>query len=208
MDRNDATQLLLEHAGIVEGQRMTDGILGMLRPYHGLIERNFHEVISSIYHLYGDLGSAAVSNNIVRSILVILNTLREWGISPTGMLRTNRLIDNDSLIRLGNWYSVVEATTLRYLSRSSHARAMYMYLGYLAGYDVVDTIAEEAVRAAIADSFGLGEDYQLVALAVCAKYPQVGRSFGKLVAQLDSVTPVGDLKNALAVYLNKYPEST
>jgi len=206
MDKYDATQMLLDHAGITEGPRMEDGILGTLRPYNGLIERNFHEVVNSIYYLQGDLGSTTVQNDVIRSIMVILTTMREWGMSPTSMLRRNRLIDEESLLRLGNWYSVIEDATLRYLSRSGHGRALYRYLEYLTAYNGVDAIAEEAASGAITDSFGQSEDYQLIAIAVCVKYPQVGRHFGDQVAQLNAVTPAGDLKNAISVYLQQFPE--
>jgi hypothetical protein len=204
MDKFDATQLLLDHAGITEGPRMEDGIIGALRPYQGLIERNLVEVLNCIFYLKDDLATEKVNNDTIRSVLVILRTMREWGMSPTGMLRSNRLINNDSFVKLEIWYNIIETTILRYLSRTSHAIALSRYLEYLAGYDQKDAIAEDAVCAAIADSFNSSEEYQLTSLAVCVKYPQVGYRFGDQVAQLNLVTPAGDLKSVIAEYLKYF----
>lgn len=206
MQSDDFLQLLMTHAGQSEGERLADGILGMLRPYNGIIERNIHEVVNCLYRLHGELRAEFVRNDIIRSSMSILITMRNWAMLPTSMLRSNQLIDDSSLIRLGNWYDVIETATIRYMSSSNHARALYKYMEYLVGYDAIDVIADDAVSSAVSESFALGEDYQIVPLSLCVKYPQIGRQFRSEVARRFSTVSDDELRTLMVNFLDQISE--
>lgn len=193
----------MNHAGLVEGPRLTDGLLGMLRPYQGIREQNLHEVIGCIFSLKADLQGDAVDRGIVLAFMTISTTIKEWGTHPRSMLRRNHILDDAALKRLEAWSLIIDTACIRYLSKLSDAVALYHYLEYLATYDATGQLNASATEAAIHDAFSQDDDYKLAATQVCLKYPAIGGQFRATAASLIPLTQPGELRNRLAELANR-----
>ena len=109
-----ARELLLFHSGThpcVDDVRWEQGFLGMLRPYRGLREENFHSVMACLRALADDLQGDTIDRAVVSALWGICHLARAWGISPEGMLRSNDLISGDDVSRLQDWVEQISSTT-------------------------------------------------------------------------------------------------
>src|SRR5687767_2277133 len=113
---------------------LEDGFLGSLRPYRGLIERNFHEVMEALL-VAGDTFSRApqVDRDVVESVWLMCSLARSWGMEPGGMLRRNDLITPPDAKRLEAWVSVIERTAWRLLRGQVPHEVLDGYAEYVAG---------------------------------------------------------------------------
>jgi hypothetical protein len=117
--------LLLHGSGTlnVEGNPLVkeDGFLGVLRPYAGLKEENFHEVMEALFAIAESTSaSATVDRELFSSVWWMCYLARLWGVEPTGMLRRNKLITENDVTRLARWIDVVEYSALHILSGNHH----------------------------------------------------------------------------------------
>jgi len=115
MTSEEARESLRFHSGShpdVHDPRWSRGFLGMLRPYHGLREESFHEVMRALRVLADDLQNERVDREVVSAIFGICHFARAWGIHPEGMLRRNALIVDADVERLERWvWTISYATT-------------------------------------------------------------------------------------------------
>ena len=118
MTYDEARLLLLMHgAGTedAEGQPLIakDGFVGSLRPYRGLIEKNFHLVMEALFTVGESLRDApVVDRKLAHSLWSMCLTARHWGVHPAGMLQRNKLITPADTTRLEAWIDVVESTAM------------------------------------------------------------------------------------------------
>ena len=90
---------------------LDDGFLGMLRPYRGLREPNFHELMQAVFVLGAEFHSQpTVDREVVESLWSMCTLARHWGLHPEGMLRRNNLITSEDQLRLDRWIDVIEST--------------------------------------------------------------------------------------------------
>lgn len=203
MGKSEAIGILLSHAGIADGPRLRDGIVGMLRPFVGVEERNFHEVVECIFLLHDELKSDKIDTAIPHSLLSIIAQLTGWAILPNSMLRRNSLISESDVARITSWVNIIESTSLRYMTRCNHAIALSAYLEYLLLENVEQFVAHAAMFAAIADSFDQDDDYKEIAINVCTKYRAAGQHFKGQIACL-AIQKVGP---ELSAAILKYQQS-
>jgi hypothetical protein len=82
-----------------------------LRPYHGLKEENFHEVMEAIISLAQPLGSdPLLERDLINALWGLCHYARQWGVHPDGMLRRNNLISASDVARLENWIDTITST--------------------------------------------------------------------------------------------------
>lgn len=122
MTSEEARESLRFHSGShpdVDDPRWSRGFLGMLRPYHGLREESFHEVMEALRVLADDLQAEKVDREVVSALFGICHLARAWGIHPRGMLRSNGLIDSADVERLEQWVWTISYATLCVLDGST-----------------------------------------------------------------------------------------
>ncbi|MEV6280635.1 hypothetical protein [Nocardia sp. NPDC051832] len=110
MTPDSARELLLFHSGAhneVDDPRWQQGFLGMLRPYHGLREENFHSVMACVRVLAPALERDSVDREMIQALWAICHFGRAWGVWPDSMLRRNNLITEEDAARLSDWIETI-----------------------------------------------------------------------------------------------------
>ncbi|WP_165250677.1 HEAT repeat domain-containing protein [Paludisphaera soli] len=133
MTFTDALSIIRMHAGTEDGPKMATGLIGSLRPYCGLDDRNFEEVLEAIAAVAEHLGSGPlVDRSLVHALWDMCQTARLWGVKESGMLPRNGLITPDDRRKLATWIDVIERTTLRLLWGNGLPLALSAYAGEVA----------------------------------------------------------------------------
>jgi hypothetical protein len=147
MDYDQAKRLILLHGLGIEvpdpDPLLKHGFIGCLRPYSGLREHNFHELIEALL-VVGERfhGAAMVDREIVFALWHICATARRYGIWPDGMLRRNKLISAEDVARLERWVDVIERMSTRLLiGKILPHSAVFLYAEYVIGHDWSDNWA-------------------------------------------------------------------
>ncbi|HEX8912417.1 MAG TPA: hypothetical protein VF796_08655 [Humisphaera sp.] len=115
---DEARHTLLMHGSGVyndagEPMALDDGFLGMLRPYRGLRENNFHVVMQALLVVGQRIHQAdSVDRPLVESLWSTCSLMRAWGLHPSGMLRRNKLITEADARRLETWIDIFERSAL------------------------------------------------------------------------------------------------
>lgn len=116
MDFSTAKELLLLHSFShpdINHPKMERGFLGSLRPYRGLNEDNFHEVMHAIIALAQHLQQQnQVDKEVISALWAICELGRAWGVHPQGMLRRNNLITDEDVARLEQWIETISYAVL------------------------------------------------------------------------------------------------
>lgn len=110
MTAAEARELLLLHSFSyhdLDHPKMVGGFLGSLRPYQGLNEKNFHELMEAIGVLAPQLQAEKVDREIVSALWAICFLARLWGLEPDGMLQRNGLIAPEDIKRLSDWLEIL-----------------------------------------------------------------------------------------------------
>lgn len=114
MTFEEAKEALLFHSAghpDFEDARWENGFLGSLRPYRGLNEDNFYEVMEAVKgvssHLQND---EAIDKTVMGSLWDLCLIARAWGVEPDGMLRGNNLILDEDSARLAMWIETISWT--------------------------------------------------------------------------------------------------
>jgi len=106
---SEARRLLLRHGGLPEDdegpEAIEDGFLGSLRPYRGLREDHFHEVMEALRVAAPLLEAPRLDRQLVSALWGMCHFARAWGVHPDGMLRDNKLISDEDVARLEKWVS-------------------------------------------------------------------------------------------------------
>jgi len=135
MTTAEAHDLLLAHAGASpdpDHPKFTDGFLGMLRPYHGLREHNFHEVMQALRTISPTLQYAALDRELVSALWGICHFGRAWALETGSMLQRNGLITPADAGRLDEWLSIISYAVACLLDDSGVEEAFQPYEFYLA----------------------------------------------------------------------------
>lgn len=128
MTEDEAKQLLISHAG---PDRET-GFLRMLRPYGGLREESFHEVMAALAALGPSLGrGSTVDRQVMEALWGICVLGWGWGVESDGMLQRNKLISGDDVLRLAEWIRII-AWAVFFLIEGSPDAAFDEYKQYCA----------------------------------------------------------------------------
>jgi hypothetical protein len=114
----EARLLLLMHGSgtsDAEGQPLfaEDGFVCSLRPYRGLIEKNFHLVMEALFTVAETLHrSSHIERQLAHSLWSMCLLAKDWGLDPAGMLQRNKLISLADTKRLRMWVEAIESGAL------------------------------------------------------------------------------------------------
>lgn len=144
MDHDEARHLLLMHGtGTFDADPgwLEDGFLGMLRPYRGLRETNFHVVLEALF-VVGQRLSAGnlVDRELTHSLWSMCRLARLWGVDPDGMLQRNKLISQSDTTLLQRWIDIVEYGALHMLSGRPPYQEVNSYAEYVIEYGPGDNV--------------------------------------------------------------------
>lgn len=146
MNYSEAKKLLLLHgSGLVDQdgtvEVASDGFTGSLRPYGGLIERNFHTVLESIYVVGQSIQTEDyIEREVICTLWFICTMTRRWALAPNGMLVRNKLITCDDSEQLQIWLELIEATTQAFLNGKTPYAALSSYASYVSKFGAGENI--------------------------------------------------------------------
>jgi hypothetical protein len=98
---------------------MDSRILGSLRPFSGLREANFHEVMQALRVLAPSMQGENVDRDVVSCLWGMCHLARAWGVHPNGMLRSNGLISASDADRLESWVWTISYAVMCILDGST-----------------------------------------------------------------------------------------
>lgn len=107
------------HAGNRDEERAIPSFVGMLRPYRGLHEAAFVDVMDCIRALAPELGAGALPRSLVTNLWAVCWYPRYWGLSEGSMLRRNALISESDQQRLSEWLDRISNAVSRLLEGTS-----------------------------------------------------------------------------------------
>jgi hypothetical protein len=138
MEFEHAKQLLLHHSfqhPDFYHRKSAGGFIGSLRPYQGLNEDNFHEVMAAIVALAPHLlQSRQVDRDVMGALWSLCCAARDWGLHPNGMLRRNGLIAHEDVERLEGWVEAIEWAVMMLLDCEPAAPLNEILVEALASY--------------------------------------------------------------------------
>jgi hypothetical protein len=119
VEYDEAVNLILMH-GIgrddvpLDEALIPNGFLGSLRPYTGLREENFLQVMEAIVALAPHLaGKDQFERRLVSGIWELVQRTRAWGLDPHGMIQRNKLMSPADTKRLWLWVTCLEMAIYR-----------------------------------------------------------------------------------------------
>jgi hypothetical protein len=109
---------------------LPDGFLGCLRPFSGLREENFMQVMEAIIALQPALaGHQVLERRLVEGLWGLTTFARLWGLDPDGMLQRNRLLSNEETKRLLVWVRCIEMAVFKLLRGGDPREELAYYRG-------------------------------------------------------------------------------
>jgi len=133
MEYLDALSVILEHGCgrddvPVSKACRSNGFLGVLRPYVGLDEKNFIEVIEAIISLSDHVDpKGGIEVKLVFGVVYLCSKARQWGLDLNGMIQRNGLMGEDESGLLLLWVRCIEMAFLELLSGGSPEEALRYY---------------------------------------------------------------------------------
>lgn len=115
MDSVTARRLILDHAGfiITEGKV---GLVGRLRPFQGLLEEDFAELVQALIGVFPELqASSSVNRTLVAALWDMCHSARILVLNPDSGVRRNKLVAPDDLEKCQQWIEAIESFALRAL---------------------------------------------------------------------------------------------
>jgi hypothetical protein len=104
-----------------------NGFLGCLRPFSGLREENFLQVMKALIALKIYLSRRTEWEvRLINGLWDLVVNARNWGLDPDGMLQRNRLLTTSDTEQLRLWVRCIESAILRLL-RGGNPEEMMLY---------------------------------------------------------------------------------
>lgn len=145
----EARDLLGLHTGMFENWAPESGLLGSLRPYRGLRDEDFGEVVEAMLAL-GDqcLRPARIDPEVVLAVWQTCHYIRWWGTDEDSLLRQNNLLAREDLRKLRQWELTIERIALGFLKGLPISNIAHCYASYVAeGYPVGNPESAAAIVA-------------------------------------------------------------
>jgi hypothetical protein len=107
---------------------LPDSFLAVLRPYSGLREENFLQVLGAIIALAPHLkGRQLWERRLVEGLWELTMRARQWGLDPRSMLQRNRLLSAAETARLMLWVHCIEMAISRLFRGNDPSQALTHY---------------------------------------------------------------------------------
>jgi hypothetical protein len=141
MSFDDAKAMLQQHAGHIELPDR-DSLVESLRPYRGLSERNFCEIMIGLINVHKELSEQdMVDRELIYACWDLCTRIRFLALSETSPLRTNRLISQTDLDRLGEWYNSIDSFCRRSLHKLDLGTCLSNFIEYIGSEKCPDPTA-------------------------------------------------------------------
>jgi hypothetical protein len=109
---------------------LPNSFLGSLRPFSGLREENFLQVMDAVIALRPHVaGKKTLERRLVDGLWGLTTTARLWALDPGSMLQRNRLLSADDTARLLLWVQCIEMAVAKLLHGDDPAEALAYYRG-------------------------------------------------------------------------------
>ena len=108
-----------------------NGFSGMLRPWKGLLNNNFHEVVELFLVTHSSILGDKINRQMLTSLLRMCNYARSICISLNSSLRKNRLINDKEISLLESWLNVIDNLIIIGLEKQSLQDLVLVYCNYI-----------------------------------------------------------------------------
>ncbi|MEL7498309.1 MAG: hypothetical protein AAFN77_11920 [Planctomycetota bacterium] len=89
---------------------MDDGFIGCLRPWTGLRDENYRELMRAIVSLHDSLGGMdSWPKDLILALFGITRMTHCWALDDSGMLRRNNLVTDAEIAKLRGWIQRIES---------------------------------------------------------------------------------------------------
>lgn len=131
MELSEARRRILVHAGF-ELDAETLGLIGRLRPFRGIEERDFANLVQALVTLHPVITNApAVERDLVAALWYVCLSARTLGIDPQGLVVRNRLATPSDVRTLGIWIDSIESFSTRMLKGIELPYCIFRVLEYI-----------------------------------------------------------------------------
>jgi len=133
LDYEAAVNVILMH-GVgrddvpLEGALLPGGFLGCLRPFSGLREENFLQVIEAVIALRAHLaGRQLWERRLVEGLWELTKRARQWALDPRSMLQRNCLLSTSDTALLQIWVLCIEMAVSKLFRGGDPGEALTYY---------------------------------------------------------------------------------
>jgi len=110
MTSEEARAILQKHAGRSDAYGPDQTFLGMLRPYRGLREAHYREVMHALAAVGPALQNPEVERELMADLWEIVFLPWLWALSPAGMVQRQNLMTADDQATLASWIEEIGLT--------------------------------------------------------------------------------------------------
>jgi hypothetical protein len=103
MTSEEARAVLRKHTAPPQDDGGQPGFLAALRPYRGLDERHFAEIMSAIETLGPELRRSAVDRELMADLWELMFLPWLWALAPDGMLQRGHKVSSEDQVTLAKW---------------------------------------------------------------------------------------------------------
>ena len=124
MNTDEAKILILTHAGLIDAPQAETSFIGCLRPFRGLREENFHQIMEALIILTPMLQQERVDRELLSALWTTCQLARQWGVDSSGMLVRNNLLSNEDQTALKYWIDTISWAVFFILQKGSIEESM------------------------------------------------------------------------------------
>ncbi|WP_372364847.1 hypothetical protein [Candidatus Uabimicrobium sp. HlEnr_7] len=133
MDFDDAKEVLAIHSGFsktFDYSNETD-FLGTLRPYQGIEDEYFHEIVEALFSIQDHFKQDVVDRELMLYLWEICSSTICLALREGSLLRRNKLISDEDLKKLNSWIHIIDSIGRYLLIKLSLADIIFSYVEYL-----------------------------------------------------------------------------
>ena len=124
MTPEEAKQLILIHAGMCDSPLAATAFIGSLRPFTGIREENFHQIMEALQILTPYLQQEQIDRELICALWSLCELTRAWGVDTSGMLVRNNLLSDSDKVSLKKWIDTISSAVLLILEKGSIEKSM------------------------------------------------------------------------------------
>lgn len=131
MSFDDAKAMLQQHAGHIDLPDR-NSLVDSLRPFSGLCESDFCDIMKSLVHVHKELSEQeTIDRELVYACWDLCTRIRFLALSESSSLRTNQLISQFDLNRLGEWHNSIDSFCRRSLHKLDLGTCLSNFIEYV-----------------------------------------------------------------------------
>lgn len=176
----EAKRAILIHSGWLLDDAKA-GLLDSLRPYRGIREEDFAEIVEAILVVHRETdGVERIEKEVVGALWDLCRRIRWLALEPGSGVRANRLASAEEIERLAAWVHAIESMTIQVLSNHETEACAAGFLEYVGGPLCVDAgrfaNVADSIRACLDSEFPDTAEYAELAWAAVQKAGRTRRA--------------------------------